>query len=144
MTAKSISKPGRLTDDKWWFCEIGKHERCATEIELISRFEGCPCECHQTASTPANPSTGEWCVPNQTGVIQDHRGEAIVVAYNHDTALQVAADQAAVPRLVDALKAAMRVVSDKAAGGLVPTTAREADEIWEQCARAIYDVTTER
>jgi len=46
-------KPGRLTDNKWWFCQIGEHQKCTAEIELISRFEGCPCECHQTTPPPA-------------------------------------------------------------------------------------------
>jgi hypothetical protein len=49
MTTKAATgtKPGRLTDSKWWFCEIGQHAKCTTEIELSLRFEACPCECHQ-------------------------------------------------------------------------------------------------
>lgn len=41
--------------------------------------------------------------------------------------------------LIVALKEAMKVVSDRAAGGRMLTTAEEASGIWDKCAKAIYD-----
>jgi hypothetical protein len=63
-TTTTETKPGRLTDDKSWFCKIDQHDKCAVELELESRFEGCPCECHQKLSAPQPaPDAGEeWRV----------------------------------------------------------------------------------
>lgn len=42
-------------------------------------------------------------------------------------------------KLIEVLKEAMKVVSDRAAGGRMVTTTEEASEIWGRCAKAIFD-----
>lgn len=107
-TTESKNKPGRLTDSKWWFCEIGQHDCCATEIELASRFEGCPCDCHQTApAQPAPESDGEWSEPyyvkGQGWLIADTQG-CFAQVRNEKIARQIVSDHRTVPLLVAALK----------------------------------------
>jgi hypothetical protein len=111
------TKPGRLTDSKWWFCVIGQHDKCAVEIELSSRFEGCPCECHQKAAPqPAPDAGGEWRIVNPDGAV------VRIVAGENDTITTVTGETraerqlkaaqiisnhkqaAAVPKLVEALQ----------------------------------------
>lgn len=113
-TTESKRKPGRLTDSKWWFCEIGQHDSCAAEIELVSRFEGCPCECHQTATTqPAPESGGEWRIVNPDGVVvRIVAGENDTIATvfgdtraeRQEKAAQIIRDHNSVPLLVIALE----------------------------------------
>lgn len=52
---------------------------------------------------------------------------------------QVEQLQATQARLIEALKEAMKVVSDRAAGGRMVTSTETASEIWEKCAKAIHD-----
>ena len=59
-------------------------------------------------------------------------------------AAQIVSDHVAVPRLVEALEAAMKVVSDRAAGGRMLTTACEADEVWKRCDDALALTTLRR
>jgi len=112
----TATKPGRLTDNKWWFCEINEHEKCATEIELTSRFEGCPCECHQTAPPQPAPDTGEWRVeydPNAGAMAYVLAGTPYgtsVIASTEGVrhAVQIVSDHNAVPRLIAALEELLR------------------------------------
>lgn len=43
-------------------------------------------------------------------------------------------------KLVVILKEAMKIVSDRAAGGRMLTTAEEASAVWNRCAKAIFDI----
>lgn len=52
---------------------------------------------------------------------------------------QVEQLQATQARLITALKEAMKVVSDRAAGGRMITTTEQASDIWGRCAKAIFD-----
>jgi hypothetical protein len=115
MATKTKTKPGRLTDDKWWFCEIGEHDKCVVEIELTSRFEGCPCECHQKVASEADTG-GEWRAlagPAEFAAVVDQDGREVARCYRHadtkwaeDNANQIVTDHARaalVPGLVKAL-----------------------------------------
>jgi hypothetical protein len=108
MSTTTRTKPGRLTDSKWWFCEIGQHDKCTVEVELSSRFEGCPCECHQKSPQPAPDAEGEWrVVPEPVAPILAaiHDGDKIIAScMTTETANRILRDHSAVPRLVEALQ----------------------------------------
>jgi hypothetical protein len=118
-------KPGRLTDNKWRLCEIGKHDKCVAEIELASRFEGCPCECHQTVNTqPAPDAGGGWRVvydgPSRPmietpdgrllSLSQFERGRWISYEQEDVDITQIVAEHNAVGLLVAALEAARKYI----------------------------------
>jgi hypothetical protein len=102
------TKPGRLTDKAWWFCKIDQHDKCAVEVELTSRFEACPCECHQTMSPPLVSNTdGKWTVfKHQRKRILDEFGCLVAETQTEARAAQIVADHAAVGKLVAALRQA--------------------------------------
>jgi len=109
----TTTKPGRLTDSKWWFCQIDQHDRCAVEIELTSCFEGCPCECHQTTQTQPAPESGEWqawlqCVTRQLATRPEGGMNSACGEYNcpcHYELPRVVEIANAVPRLMAILEA---------------------------------------
>jgi hypothetical protein len=110
MTTETDSKPGRLTDSKWWFCQIGQHDKCAVEIELASRFEGCPCECHQkTAPQPAPDAEEEWYVGSESSKEATIRTRAAAAPHDwigqvrKEYAAQIIRDHSAVLKLAEAL-----------------------------------------
>lgn len=115
-TTSTRTKPGRLTDNKWWFCQIGQHGKCATEIELSLLFEGCPCECHQKLATQPAPDTGEWCVRHnwnaRTEILEG--GTVILAAFMSDEhAARIVADHNVVGKLVEALHSMLEIVRDE-------------------------------
>jgi len=86
------------------------------------------------------PDTGKWwAATDEHGNhdIHDQNSRHVARARTVQDAARIVHDHNAIPQLVAALDAAMKVVSDRAAGGRMLTTTEQADQIWQQCDEAI-------
>jgi hypothetical protein len=125
-----------------------KGDRCL-ECEMTDKFLtrcicGIPSDTglclHVKREPPRQPTSdtgGEWRVHKNKREIVNDRGFYVAFVTDEATAAQIVADHNAVKVLVGALEAAMRIVSDRAAGGRMLTTADEADKTWKLCQAAI-------
>ena len=103
------------------------------------------CRAHSPLPWRWLPEEGQFIVDAKGDIVAEVpcqgcnpiNGSFLVKAVNqHATLLEQRA------QLVEVLQAALKIVADRAAGGRMTTSIREADEVWQQGAKLVTGIVT--